>query len=144
MKKHVLRACLLLMACVSAQVVGAEEEERMFLIIQLNSGKTESVMLGSDGNNAERAMLHRQEGVLVVGDNVYELSEVKGLRIEPRMVDGIEVYSQFLPEGKGEEENAIYDLQGRKVGDVSGRNGGQPLQLPKGIYIVNGKKVVVR
>ena len=116
----------------------------MFLIVQLNSGKTESVMLGSDGNNAERAMLHRQEGVLVVGDNVYELSEVNGLRIEPRMVDGIEVYSQSFPEGKGAEENTIYDLQGRKVGEVSGRNGTLPLQLPKGIYIVHGKKVVVR
>ena len=44
-----------------------------------------------------------------------------------------------LPEGKGAKAAAIYDLSGRKVGEVSGS---LPLQLPKGIYIINGKKVI--
>ena len=56
-------------------------------------------------------------------------------------VTGIEALPQSLLEG---ETIAIYDLSGRKVGEVSGRHGSLPLQLPKGIYIVNGKKVVIR
>ena len=40
--------------------------------------------------------------------------------------------------------DAVYDLQGRKVDEVSGRHGSLPLQLSKGIYIVGGKKVVVK
>jgi hypothetical protein len=40
--------------------------------------------------------------------------------------------------------DAVYDLQGRKVDEVSGRHGRLPLQLSKGIYIVGGKKVVVK
>ncbi len=34
--------------------------------------------------------------------------------------------------------NAVYDLQGRKISNLSSR----PMNLPKGIYIINGKKVV--
>ena len=34
----------------------------------------------------------------------------------------------------------IYDLQGRKVADENLST----TQLPKGVYIVNGKKIVVR
>jgi hypothetical protein len=41
------------------------------------------------------------------------------------------------------ENSAVYDLSGRKVGEVSGRHGSLPLQLQKGIYIVNGKKVAI-
>ena len=42
------------------------------------------------------------------------------------------------------ENSVVYDLSGRKLNEVSGRHGSLPLQLPKGIYIVNGKKVVVK
>ncbi len=42
------------------------------------------------------------------------------------------------------ENSVVYDLSGRKLNKVSGRHGSLPLQLPKGIYIVNGKKVVVK
>ena len=35
--------------------------------------------------------------------------------------------------------NGIYDLTGRKVADVK-----NDLRLPKGIYVVNGKKMVVK
>ena len=34
----------------------------------------------------------------------------------------------------------VYDLQGRKVSESLDDN----LSLPKGIYIVNGKKIVIR
>ncbi len=59
------------------------------------------------------------------------------------VVTGVEAYTQPFPDGKGTVATAIYDLSGRKVGEVSGKQG-LPLQLPKGIYILNGKKVVVK
>ena len=59
------------------------------------------------------------------------------------VVTGVEAYTQPFTEGKGTVATAIYDLSGRKVGEVSGRQN-LPLQLPKGIYILNGKKVVIK
>lgn len=51
--------------------------------------------------------------------------------------DGIEnITSGSSTRGNG----GIYDLQGRRVGTLSSSDA----QLPKGIYIINGKKVVVR
>ena len=37
-------------------------------------------------------------------------------------------------------ENAVYDLSGRQIANDKWQNG----KLPKGIYIVNGKKVLIR
>lgn len=59
------------------------------------------------------------------------------------VVTGVEVYTQPFTDGKGTVSTAIYDLSGRKVGEVSGRQS-LPLQLPKGIYIFNGKKMVIK
>lgn len=59
------------------------------------------------------------------------------------VVTGVEAYTQPFTDGKGTVATSIYDLSGRKVGEVSGRQS-LPLQLPKGIYIFNGKKVVVK
>ena len=56
------------------------------------------------------------------------------------VVTGIE---SLTPNPSPTGEGSIYDLEGRKVGDnsqLSTRNS----QLPKGIYIVNGKKVVIK
>lgn len=50
---------------------------------------------------------------------------------------GIEAYSQPLPEGKGAHA-AVYDLCGRKIVNCKSVN----RQLPKGVYIQNGKKIV--
>jgi hypothetical protein len=38
------------------------------------------------------------------------------------------------------DDDAIYDLNGRKVAEGKLSNG----QLPKGIYIQNGKKIVIK
>ena len=47
-----------------------------------------------------------------------------------------------LNNGKGTNvgSSTVYDMQGRKImsGDSSNR------QLPKGLYIINGKKVVIK
>ena len=52
------------------------------------------------------------------------------------------------PSPKGEGSKYVYDLQGRKVADnpssLSGNSGNSWYPSKKGIYIVNGKKVVIK
>ena len=45
-------------------------------------------------------------------------------------------------DGKGKTTDAIYDLQGRRVANSSEFQGSN--KLPKGVYIQNGKKFVVK
>ena len=54
----------------------------------------------------------------------------------------------ILDEGRGmkdggEEPSSLYDLQGRKVANnLSSLSGNSWYSSPKGIYIVNGKKII--
>lgn len=140
MKKQVLNAILLLLAGLTAQTAVAEEVERKFLVARLASGETASVMLGSDGVEGERAMVFHHDGVIVLGGQLYQLNEVAGLRIETRMVDGIESVGTSTEKESEDRRQGVFDLQGRKVSEQEWLDG----HLPKGIYVVHGKKVVVR
>ena len=62
----------------------------------------------------------------------------------PGDASGIETVQGSAFGVNGSNDGVIYDLNGRKVGEVSGGNGSLPLQLPKGIYICNGQKIVVK
>jgi len=58
---------------------------------------------------------------------------INGVLDETDAIDGLTMDERLLQNG------AIYDLSGRKVGAVANMS-----QLPKGLYIVNGKKYVVK
>ncbi len=58
---------------------------------------------------------------------------INGVFDETDAIDGLTMDERLLQNG------AIYDLSGRKVGAVANMS-----QLPKGLYIVNGKKYVVK
>ena len=116
----------------------AEEVEATFLVVELSSGQTESVMLTNDPS-LPAPMLRHKEGIIVLNGMPYSTSEVKGMRLEKRMVDAIRtVDNSQLTDGN----LVIYDLSGRKVSVSSVSSASS--ELPKGIYIVNGRKVVVR
>lgn len=116
----------------------AEEVEATFLVVELSSGQTESVMLTNDPS-LPAPMLRHKEGIIVLNGMPYSTSEVKGMRLEKRMVDAIRtVDNSQLTDGN----LVIYDLSGRKVSVSSVSSVSS--ELPKGIYIVNGRKVVVR
>jgi uncharacterized cupredoxin-like copper-binding protein len=114
----------------------AEEVEATFLVAKLASGATEAQQLTNDSTQVG-PMVYNKEGLLVINGNVYQTSEVVSMRIEKRMIDGIEQ----IENGELRIENeAVYDLSGRQVSTLS-----SPLStLPKGIYIVRGKKFIVR
>lgn len=140
MMKHLfLRTSLLLALAGGSQAAWADEVEAMFLVAELQSGKTESVMLTNDAD-ADVPRLLNKERVIIIGGQRYSTSDVKGLRLEKRMVDGIETVATPDVAPGDAEHQTVYDLQGRKV-----ETGNQKWEnLPKGVYIVNGRKVVVR
>ena len=127
----------------------AEEVEATFLVVELSSGQTESVMLTNDPS-LPAPMLRHKEGIIVLNGMPYSTNEVKGMRLEKRMVDAIRtIDNETSPSVKGTVN--VYDLSGRRVATLrsSDAEGTQPLnlstsQLPKGVYMINGKKIVVR
>lgn len=127
----------------------AEEVEATFLVVELSSGQTESVMLTND-SSLPAPMLRHKEGIIVLNGMPYSTNEVKGMRLEKRMVDAIRtIDNETSPSVKGTVN--VYDLSGRRVATLSSSDAGgtQPLnlstsQLPKGVYMINGKKIVVR
>jgi hypothetical protein len=74
------------------------------------------------------------------------------MRLEKRMVDAIRtIDNESAPNSSVKGTVNVYDLSGRRVATLrsSDAGGTQPLnlstsQLPKGIYMINGKKIVVR
>ena len=50
------------------------------------------------------------------------------------------VYINSIENGKQKNDDVWYDLQGRRIGQGSMANG----QLKPGLYIVNGKKVIIK
>ena len=127
----------------------AEEVEATFLVVELSSGQTESVMLTNDPS-LPAPMLRHKEGIIVLNGMPYSTNEVKGMRLEKRMVDAIRtIDNETSPSVKGTVN--VYDLSGRRVATLrsSDTEATQPLnlstsQLPKGVYMINGKKIVVR
>ena len=127
----------------------AEEVEATFLVVELSSGQTESVMLTNDPS-LPAPMLRHKEGIIVLNGMPYSTNEVKGMRLEKRMVDAIRTIDNETNSSVKGTVN-VYDLSGRRVATLksSDTEGTQPLnlstsQLPKGVYMINGKKIVVR
>ncbi len=93
-----------------------------------------------------------------IGETPY-YSKTLDIAILNDETNGIEAYPQSFSERSGAETTAIYDLSGRRVATLRSsdvetlRNSGveklrssgvSTSQLPKGIYIINGKKVVIK
>ena len=101
-----------------------------------------------------------------IGETPY-YSKTLDIAILNDETNGIEAYPQSISEGSGAVATAIYDLSGRRVATLRSSgvetlrssgvetlrssdvetlrsSGVSTSQLPKGIYIINGKKVVIK
>ena len=74
---------------------------------------------------------------MVVGENIYRTS-----KIYPNTT-GIRTIDSSLPISTRRADNAVYDLQGRKVADNPSSFISHP-SSPKGIYVKNGRAFVVK
>ncbi len=93
-----------------------------------------------------------------IGETPY-YSKTLDIAILNDETNGIEAYPQSISEGSRAVATAIYDLSGRRVATLRSSDvetlrssgvetlrssGVSTSQLPKGIYIINGKKVVIK
>ncbi|MBO5537993.1 MAG: hypothetical protein J5971_02960 [Prevotella sp.] len=128
-------AALLALAPLAAQ---AAEEEQTFMNVNTTSGQTLTAML-TNTDALFSPMLYNKERRLVVNGQSYGISEIASITFEKRMVDGISD-AAILKQQAESRKQTVYDISGRPVGTV----GDMPGSLPKGVYMVNGKKFIVK
>ncbi len=142
MEKNVLNrlkavaSALLLMALLplSGQ---AEEVEATFMNIHTTSGQTESVMFTS-GDSFWGPRLLKTEKRLTFNGQSIDIADVAYITFEKRMVDGIDEAPAVDVRASMKQDDTVYDMSGRQVGK------GRTSDLPKGLYIMNGKKFVIK
>ena len=101
------------------------EDDAVSLVFSINNGSPQTV----DVEN-------------VTHDAFFEvLSTTEGDKNQVKDVTSVHSFIPFIEQSDDPRiNNAIYDLSGRKVGSI----GTSASQLPKGIYIVGGKKFVIK
>ena len=83
--------------------------------------------------------INRIEKKILINGQSFSPDEVDFITFEKRVVDGIE---DVMASGqKRQTPQGVFDLQGRRVQNASEVDASM---LPKGIYVVNGKKMVVK
>lgn len=132
--KKILLTALCLVAC-SLSAWAQEEVKVLKMTAVRTTGQDVEVSL-YDAANFWGPMLNKAEERLVIGGRSLTLSRVKEIRfsVVTEIVDGITEVEQQSSVAH------IYGMDGRLVRrDATTTEG-----LPKGMYIMNGKKVVVK
>ncbi len=110
-------------------------DRKLHIIIYSTSGKTlptgETVIGTCSSDEAE------VKAAMLVDEEAEEISTK--LNNQTATPTGIESLTP-VPSPRGEGSSNIYSLDGRKVTDASLPTG----KLPKGVYIINGKKMVIK
>ena len=132
-----MKKIFLILAFVVSAVFTASADDFQFLTVQQSDGVEQSF-------TATGLTITFSQGNMVLNENgtttTISLADLSKMFFTNEAT-GI----KNLP-NESEESLAVYDLSGRKVMDVANsqlRNLSTS-QLPKGIYIVNGKKIVVK
>lgn len=132
MKKNILMLALLASAALNASA-----DNYNYLTVQKQDGTEQSFTAqGLTITFANGNMVATQDGQTTT----LALSELNKMFFSQEPT-GIEDVS--ISEPAGEVSGAVYDLSGRKVTSAPASSS-TPSLLKKGIYIVNGKKIVVK
>ena len=127
----------LLLACSTWQSY-AEDIDVVYMITTLNSGTTKEVMLSNETSFVGPKLFHKEKRLIIDG-NSYTSDDIQEIRFEKRTIDAIvTVESQTETTNY---DNAVYNLNGQKVCDIQTFES-QRASLPKGIYVINGKKFI--
>lgn len=138
MKHRLLLPLLLLIMCSCWLPIHAEDIDVLYMITTLNSGAKKEVMLTNDSTFIGPKILHHNKTFILNG-TTYSTDEIKEIRFEQRTIDAIITIDHSMDRQRN--DNAVYNLNGQKVCDIETFES-QQISLPKGIYIVNGKKII--
>jgi hypothetical protein len=124
-------------------MVGAFSGDECRGISELVDGKYFITIYGTDNDGVEYNVFDNSKSQYVEteGGTIFDRTFISNLKIPTEIIitepDGI---GSLTPDAALKGNESIYDLQGRKYSSVKLERG----QLPKGIYIINGKKVVIK
>lgn len=145
----IIKKLLLSLFCAMPLITfGATDDDidAVFMTVALNNGQSESIMLSNNSENIG-PMFHPAGKTLTINGTSYNSDDVKEIRFDIRQVDAIqdiELIRNHITNG------IIYNLNGQVVGRIGTSEDTQtPNQpsmegLPKGIYIVNSRKIIIR
>ena len=124
-------------------IVGAFCGDECRGISELVDGKYFITIYGTENDGVEYSVFDNSKSQYVEtqGGSIFDRSFISNLNLPTEIIitepDGIGI---LTPDAALKGNESIYDLQGRKYSSVKLERG----QLPKGIYIINGKKVVIK
>lgn len=117
----------------------AEDINVVYMVTTLTSGTKYEVMLTNESTFTGPKIM-RQDKTFIVNGTTHSADEIGEIRFEKRTIDAIvQVEIELMAE---KDMDGVYNLNGQKVCDLA-TFVSNPSLLPKGIYIVNGKKTVV-
>lgn len=133
MKKHLLSAIAAAMLCATAAY--ADGGRTVFMVITNTGGTHLATIELSNKADFKGPVIDRSDSTITFNGRKYPLSHIGEIRFTYGAQTGISTVSadaeRAVPQG-------VYNLQGVRVADKLGAG------LPKGIYIVNGRKVVIK
>jgi hypothetical protein len=124
-------------------MVGAFSGDECRGISELVDGKYFITIYGTENDGVEYSVFDNSKSQYVEteGGTIFDRTFIGNLKLPTEIIitepDGI---GSLNPDSTSKGNDSIYDLQGRKYSSVKLERG----QLPKGIYIINGKKVVIK
>jgi hypothetical protein len=114
----------------------AEEIDVLYMITQMNDGKSESIMLSGEQDFVGPRLKHLERKFIING-KTYQSDDILEIRFEVRTIDAIQTIDN---ENGIKKDDTVYNMNGQVVR----RNARSLDGLPKGLYIMNGKKYIVR
>jgi len=124
------------MLSLSPAISSADDINAVFMVTRLNDGQTQSLML-TNNDDFVGPRLFPSDGTIRINDTTYDIGNIQDIRFEQHMVDAIQIVgSDTTPETDG----SLYNLSGQMLGQYTVLPG----DLPKGIYIWHGKKIIIK
>lgn len=118
--------------------VAADEVKVVYMTATTADGKSvEARLVEADGVTLPR--LYMADNTLKINSVVYHRDEITSLRFDIR-TETIDAINSVSADESTSDRGAVYSVSGRLVRSGSTSTEG----LPKGVYIINKKKVVVR
>ena len=127
----------LILACSTWQSY-AEDIDVVYMITTLNSGTTKEIMLSNDTSFVGPKLFNKDNRLIIDGKS-YTPDDIQEIRFEKRTIDAIVTVESHVD--MRNKDNAVYNLNGQKVCDIDTFES-QRASLPKGIYVINGKKFI--